>query len=229
MDIKVIASGSSGNCYRISDGETTFLLDAGIPFKSIQIGCDFQTSGIRGCLVTHRHGDHAKAVPKLLERGIPVYGPEDLQEIYTKRVKRLKPLEHYNIGMMDVLAFPTQHDVECYGYLIRSLLTGDKLLYVTDSAYIKYRFSGLTHIMVEANYSQDIIMDNARGNRIPAFLAERIIKKQMSIETTLQMLKANDLHQVRQIYLLHLSDGNSDAAKFKAMVQKETGAEVYVY
>jgi len=33
---------------------------------------------------------------------------------------------------------------------------------------------------------------------------------------------------VRQIYLLHLSDGNSDAEAFKRQVQQETGAEVYI-
>ncbi len=228
MNIKVIASGSTGNCYRIDDGTTTLLLDAGIPFKSIQVGCDFRTSDICGCLVTHRHGDHAKAIPKMLERGIPIYGPAELKALYPK-VNYLKALESHTIGTLRVLPFETQHDVECYGYQINSKETRERLLYVTDSAYIKYKFEGLTHLMVEANYSQEIIMDNARGNRIPAFLAERIIQTHMSIETTLQLLKANDMHRVRQIYLLHLSDGNSDAAKFKDLVQKQTGAEVYVY
>ena len=228
MNIKVIASGSSGNCYRVSDGKTALLLDAGIPFKRIQIGCGFRTSDIRGCLVTHRHGDHAKAIPKLLERGISVYGPEELAALYGG-VKDLEALKEYAIGTLSVLPFRVEHDVECYGYRIRSEATKETLLYITDTAYVRYTFQGLTHLMVEANYGQEIIMDNAREGKVPLFLAERVVKSHMSIETLLGLLRANDMSQVRQIYLLHLSDGNSDADDFKKQVQKETGAEVYVF
>ena len=47
-------------------------------------------------------------------------------------------------------------------------------------------------------------------------------------DTLLDLLRANDMTKVRQIYLLHLSDGNSDAAAFRRQVQQETGAEVYI-
>ena len=44
MDIKILASSSAGNAYRISDGRTSLLLDAGIPIKAIQVGCDFKVT-----------------------------------------------------------------------------------------------------------------------------------------------------------------------------------------
>lgn len=228
MEIKVIASGSSGNCYHISDGKTSLLLDAGIPFKQIQIGCGFKTSEIKGCLVTHRHGDHAKAVPDLLKRGIRVLAPQDLKEKFPACIK-VNPLEYGYLGSFEIMAFPVEHDAECYGYVLKSMETDEKLLYVTDTAYVKYTFQGLTHLMVEANYGQEIIMDNAREGKVPLFLAERVVKSHMSIETLLGLLRANDMSQVRQIYLLHLSDGNSNAEDFKRHVQEETGAEVYVF
>lgn len=228
MDIKVIASGSSGNCYLVGDGETTLLLDAGIPFKRIQVGCGFRTSGIKGCLVTHRHGDHAKAIPKLMERGIRVYGTADLAALFPG-TRYIEALKEKDIGTFRILPFRVEHDVECYGYRIHSGVTGERLLYVTDTAYIRYTFQGLTHMMVEANYAQEIIMDNVRREHISAFLAERIVRSHMSIETLLGLLRANDMRNVRQIYLLHLSDGNSDAEGFKRQVQRETGAEVYVF
>lgn len=73
MDIRPIASGSSGNAYWISDGKTPLLLDAGIPMKAIQIGCGFRVRELGGCFITHCHGDHSKAAKDLLRYGVDVY------------------------------------------------------------------------------------------------------------------------------------------------------------
>lgn len=227
MDIKIIASGSSGNAYLIGDGKTRLLLDAGISFKRIQIGCGFQTSSIDACLVTHRHGDHAMAIPKLLQRGITVYSNADVAELH-KGVRALAPLQEYTIGTFRILPFEVEHDAECYGYQATSEEIGEKIVYITDSAYVKYTFSGLTHIMIEANYAQEIMIGNVRDDRVPLSLAARVMETHMSIETLLDLLRSNDMTQVRQIYLLHLSDNNSDAEEFKRQVQQETGAEVYI-
>ena len=227
MDIKVIASGSSGNAYLIGDGHTRLLLDAGIPFKRIQIGCGFRTSSIDGCLVTHRHGDHAAAIPKLLQRGITVYSNADVAGFYPG-VQSVDALREFRIGTFHVLPFTAEHDVPCYGYQVASEETGEKLVYITDSAYVRYTFTELTHIMIEANYAEDIMLGNVRDDKIPFPLAERVAQTHMSIDTLLELLRANDMTRVRQIYLLHLSDNNSDAEKFKKLVQQETGAEVYI-
>ena len=227
MDIKVIASGSSGNAYLIGDGRTRLLLDAGIPFRRIQIGCGFRTSTIDACLVTHRHGDHAAAIPKLIQRGITVYSNDNVAERY-KGVQKLTERKEYPIGTFRILPFMAEHDVPCFGYQVTSQETGEKLVYITDSAYVRYTFTGLTHIMIEANYAEDIMIGNVRDGKVPLSLAARIAGTHMSIGTLLDLLRANDMTKVRQIYLLHLSDNNSDAEAFKKMVQQETGAEVYI-
>ena len=227
MDIKVIASGSSGNAYLIGDGKTRLLFDAGIPFKRIQIGCGFKTSSIDGCLVTHRHGDHAAAIPKLLQRGIAVYSNEDVAGLYPG-VQSVEARREFRIGTLRILPFEAEHDVPCYGYQVTSTETGERLVYITDSAYVRYTFTGLTHIMIEANYAEDIMIGNVRDEKVPLSLAERVAGTHMSIDTLLSLLRANDMTKVRQIYLLHLSDNNSDAEVFKKMVQRETGAEVYI-
>ena len=227
MDIKIIASGSSGNAYLIGDGHTLLLLDAGIPFKRIQVGCGFQTSSIDGCLVTHRHGDHAAAIPKLLQRGITVYSNADVAGLYPG-VQSVDALREFRIGTFRVLPFEAEHDVLCYGYQVRSEETDEKLVYITDSAYVRYTFTGLTHLMIEANYDEDIMLGNVRDEKIPFSLAERVAGTHMSIDTLIDLLRANDMTKVRQIYLLHLSDNNSDAEVFKRLVQQETGAEVYI-
>ena len=82
--------------------------------------------------------------------------------------------------------------------------------------------------MGECNYSMDIIEESVRKGYVPPELVPRLVKSHMSLEHFLDLLRANDLRSVKQIYLLHLSNNNSDADRFKTAVQKLTGTEVYV-
>jgi hypothetical protein len=50
----------------------------------------------------------------------------------------------------------------------------------------------------------------------------------MSLEKCVEYLKAADLSKVMAIYLLHLSDANSDEREFKRAIERETGVPVYV-
>ena len=54
------------------------------------------------------------------------------------------------------------------------------------------------------------------------------MKSHMSLEHLVDMLRANDLGRLRQIYLIHLSQNNSNAQQMKEEIQRQTGAEVYV-
>lgn len=232
MDIHVLASGSSGNCYRISDGQTALLLDAGIPFRDIQKALQFRIRDLAGCLVTHSHGDHAKAAQKLADSAVDVYtsqGTIDACRLTNRRIHAVKALTGFTVGTFQVLPFDVQHDApESLGFLLHSTVTHEKLLYFTDTYYIKYRFEGLTHIMGECNFSIELAKASVREGRIPAELLPRLLKSHMSLETFLDFLRANDLSRVRQIYLLHLSDNNSDETAFRRAVQELTGTEVYV-
>ena len=74
FDIKVIASSSAGNCFIVSDGITSLLLDAGVKMKEILVACDFNMDRISGALITHEHKDHARSVEELTGRSIRIYG-----------------------------------------------------------------------------------------------------------------------------------------------------------
>jgi len=232
MDIKVFASGSSGNAYLVSDEKTTLLLDAGIPPREIQVACGFKVRMIDGCLISHAHKDHSKAAEGLARLGVDIYtsqGTIEACRLTGHRMNTVKALESITIGTFKVLPFDVQHDApEPLGFLIESTATGERLLYFTDTYYIKYRFDRLTHIMAECNYSKEAMLRSIEAGYIPIELVPRLVKSHMSLEHFIEMLKANDLSRVRQIYLLHLSDNNSDEEKFREEVQKATGAEVYV-
>lgn len=236
IEIKPLASSSKGNCYRVTDGNNPLLLECGIPFKEIQKGLGFKVSEIVGCLISHEHQDHCKAVAEIIRAGIETYmslGTIEALELEEKglcghRVNVLKSKRQLKIGTWTVLPFDTEHDsVEPLGFLL-SNQDGEKLLYATDTYYLKYRFQGLTHIMLETNYSLDILQNNVEIGSVDHALKNRTIRSHMSLENAKKLLMANNLSKVQQIWLLHLSEGNSDEKRFKREVQELTGKMVFV-
>lgn len=232
MDVKVIASGSRGNCYRISDGVTPLLLECGIPIKQIRQGLGFGLTEVAACLVTHEHQDHSKAIRDVLRMGVYVYtSPGTIKALGLEhhRLRPVKAKETFQVGTWTIRAFETQHDAqEPLGFLLHSQASNERLLYATDTYYIRYKFPGLTHIMVECNYAADILEANVKRGSVPEVLKKRLLTSHFSLDNVKEFLKANDLSQVREIWLLHLSDGNSDAERFKKEIMEVVGRPVYI-
>ena len=238
INIKPLASGSSGNCYHVSDGETDLLLDAGISARDIAKRIGFTLSSVSGVLVTHRHRDHCRAVPELIGAGIDIYALGDVFEslkVHGHRCKRIencveggKTVRGYRIGSFRIFAFDVSHDVPNLGFYLHSDKTDENILYFTDTYYIKQRFPNIDYLMCECNYDSEILNRNVADKRLPQDFKKRLVKSHMSIDTLLEFLTKNDLDRVKRIYLMHLSDNNSDADEFKRRVQERTGCEVTV-
>ena len=228
--ITPLASGSSGNAYHVTQGGASLLLECGLTYKQIKKGLGFNAGGLCGCLVSHEHMDHARAVGLLAARGIDIYasgGTLEALGVKHHRLHTIKAMKQFMVGPWRVLPFETRHDAtEPLGFLIAG---GDeKLLYVTDSCYVRYRFAGLTHIMIECNYAGDILAENVKAGDIHPALRRRIARSHMSLETVKEMLLANDLSRVGEIWLLHLSCDNSDGRRFKREVEEITGKPTYI-
>lgn len=231
MNIKVLGSGSEGNSYLIDDGETTILLDAGLSIKQLDVATGFGISKISACFLSHSHGDHCKGAGALAKRGVNIFLSEATKKeigLVGHRLHTVTALDKIKVGSMGIMCFDLVHDVENLGFIVSSNMTGKKLLYITDSMYCKYRFTGITHMLVEANYDAHILNQNTSHGVVAHGLKRRIISSHMSIETLLGLLRANDLRELEQVYLIHMSDNNGHAEQFKESVQRVTGAEVIV-
>ena len=231
MELKVLGSSSSGNCYLLQNKEVTLMIECGLPYKTILKGLDFNLSNVVGCLVTHEHKDHSKAIFELGNKGIDIYTScgtvNTLGDGLGHRLKFVKALYQFEVGEFIVLPFEAEHDAaEPLGFLIQHPDMG-KLLFITDSYYCQYNFSRLNHIFIECNYSKEILETNIENSLNPR-LAKRLIKSHFSLENVKEFLKATDLSQVRDITLLHLSDGNSNAREFKTEIERLTGKPTYV-
>jgi len=230
MRVQTLASSSAGNCYLLDDGSSPLLLEAGIRFQDLRRAVGFGLSRVAACLVSHEHQDHARAVADVLKAGVDVYasaGTWEALAIRHHRAHTIRALQQVRIGPWTVLPFDTVHDAaEPLGFL---LANGPyKVLYMTDTAHCRYRFQGLTHLLVECNHSLEILQDHVLAGRVPQAHVDRLVRSHFSLERLLEFLQTNDLSQVQEIHLLHLSDQHSNADEFKAAVQRATGLPVYV-
>lgn len=231
MQIKVLASGSKGNAIWISDGVTQLLLDAGLPIAELQRKLDYKLSDVAGVLVTHFHADHCRAVPELLRLGMKVYATLETAQRWKSDAfwHQIVAGENWGVGTWIFSAFPVEHDCPgAVGYLLESSRTGERVLYITDSAYSRFVFANLDYVLCEANHSLELLHEAVAAGDTDRALKSRILHNHMSLETLLAFLKACGTKRLKAVYLLHMSDRHSDALLFQQRVREATGVEVYV-
>lgn len=235
MQLKIVGTGSSGNCYILENEKEALIIELGLNFSQIKEALNFDLSKVVGALVTHEHGDHSgkdgKGIIDALKNGIEVYasaGTFDFFSINHHNAKIIKSKQAFQIRNFKILPFNVHHDVnEPLGFLIDHEETG-RCLFVTDTTYIDYTFPNLNNIIIEANYCEEIIKEKLGSTWQGEFLKNRILKSHMSLNTCRDTLLANDLSQVQKIVLIHLSDSNSDDRKFKKVIEEATGKIVHV-
>jgi len=232
MQLKVINSNSAGNAYILENDQEALLIECGVNFRNIKIALGFEMKKVVGCIVSHEHGDHSKAINDVLTAGINVYASsgthEALGTLLSHRAIKVFSGKTFKVGNFKIKPFNVQHDVkEPFGFLINHPETGN-ILFLTDSYYCEYTFPGLNNVIIEANYCQGILDKRVADGMNPKFLRDRVITSHMSLKTCKEMLGANDLSAVNNIVLIHLSDGNSDEKRFKREVEEQTGKVVHV-
>lgn len=185
MKLKVIGTGSKGNAYILSNGDEALLIEAGVNIKEIKQALDFDYSKVVGCVVTHEHLDHAKSMHDIMRLGVDVYSSFGTLKarnlLNEKRANILKSKETINIGNFKILPFDVKHDAaQPLGFLIEHPECG-KTLFLTDTYYCKYTFPGLNNIIIEANYSKEIIDKKFGPDSEMEFLRNRILKSHFLI------------------------------------------------
>lgn len=219
--IKVLASGSGGNCAVVSG---KIMLDCGIKLNpEARHKHDIRLSDISAVLLSHEHGDHAGGVKDLIRYGVDVYASKGtLGALGLTRAIEVKHVRQVACAGWSIIPFATFHDAaEPLGFLLSD---GDaKILYATDTGRLPYNFPELTHVMLEVNHDTELLAAN-----MEPVVARRVSANHLSLDAALEFLQRQDKSALQEIWLLHMSDGNSDAARFKTEVQKITGVPVYV-
>lgn len=224
MKLKCIATGSTGNCYILtSDSGETLILDCGISIKEIKKGLNWDITGVVGAICTHSHQDHSLSVYPLRRMGIPVYAPYISQKPMAIGSGAFR-IQSFDLTTVDGRWTHTNADgmeCPCYGFLITHKEMG-RLLYITDTELIKWKFKDINHILLGVNYDKDLVdADNPKANHV--------FRGHLSIDTACDFVKANDSDSLKNVIMCHLSSENADKDSFIEKMKKVAcGANVDV-
>ena len=229
LNIATLASGSSGNCTLVTDGETCILIDAGISARRITAGLKslgIDPARLSAILITHEHSDHIAGLATLkkqLDFTLYATAPTVRQLCYRmagleERVRPFQPGDAFAVGRLWVESFPTLHDCACpVGYAVGTesskMALATDLGEITDQVRRGIRGAGL--VIAEANYD----VESLRSGPYPAFLKERILGDHghLSNEMGGELARYAAEQGARQIVLGHLSrENNSPGMAYRA-------------
>lgn len=224
MKLKCIATGSTGNCYTLtSDSGETLILDCGIPIKEIKKGLNWNVKDVVGVLCTHKHLDHSKSLNDFKSMGIPIYAPYLKIDYMSMNMGEftVKPFDLTTIDGNWTHTDANGEPCPIFGFLIAHKEMG-KLLYITDTELIKWRFKDINHILLGVNYDKGLVdTDNPKANHV--------FRGHLSVDTACDFVKANDSDSLQNVIMCHLSSENADKDSFiEKMKNAVNGANVDV-
>jgi phosphoribosyl 1,2-cyclic phosphodiesterase len=213
LSFRVLGSSSSGNCTLVSLGDTSILIDAGLPLSYVE---GIVPGGIEGIFISHEHVDHVKCLnPMARSYSVPVYlsAPVEFclglgQDIITERISAGRPV---SVGDLRVTPFIVSHDaLEPFGFIVEG--GGRSMGIVTDLGWVQEEIVDVLRdrdgLVIESNYDRDMLL---RGP-YPQNLKTRIMREKGHLSN----VQCRDLIErsigpvTKEVVLAHLSEENND-------------------
>ena len=72
------------------------------------------------------------------------------------------------------------------------------------------------------------MQENIDAGIVPVSMRDRLLHSHMELQTAKDIIRANDLSEVKELILLHLSDNNSHSELFKEEMERVSGKPVYI-
>jgi len=223
MKVRVLASGSKGNCILVSGEQTAILIDAGLSMRKIKdilLEIDFPVDLIKAILISHEHYDHIKGAGALARNlRIPVMVNEATYRAGLRRFGRIQALFHFENGSKFthneflIEPFSVPHDsADNSCFLISERGYSQKLAVVTDLGYptmlVKEMMKKPSTVILESNHDIDMLINGP----YQWWLKQRVKGKNghlsnvQAVELLEEVLHAG----LKNIVLAHLSEINNE-------------------
>ena len=153
--------------------------------------------------------DHSKSLKDFETMGIPILAPYlgDSSKPMKMGGFTVKPFDLTTIDGSWTHTDANGEPCPIYGFLITHKEMG-KMLYITDTNLIKWRFKSINHILLGVNYDKDLI-DNEDSAKV-----NHVYRGHMSIDTACDFVKSNNSKDLQNVIMCHLSKNNADKDLF---------------
>ncbi len=221
MEAYALSSGSSGNCFLVSNGKNSILIDAGISCKQIEgrmSSIRKKVENVKGIFVTHEHSDHIRGIEVFTKKHpIPIFATKKLIENKSicnneSLLNSIKKEDSLSIGGMEITSFPKIHKaIEPIGFTIMDKKSGKRISIITDAGNacknIMDQVSQADALFFESNHDLEML---ERGP-YPYFLKKWIKGDDghlSNIQSSSCILE-NAKSRLKYLILCHLSEHNN--------------------
>lgn len=219
MEFCALASGSSGNCFYVKEGDAAILIDAGISSKQIceRLNAVKQpVEGIKGVFITHEHTDHIRGVDVFANKfNIPVYVNKKTRDSCflcrdEELVNVIKNNESVKVNGLSINAFSKSHDAaDPVSYLVEGKKSS--LGVMTDIGFacknVIENVKDCDSLILESNHDVKML----ENGPYPYYLKKRISSElgHISNYDSALLVLQHGSKKLKQIMLAHLSQNNN--------------------
>lgn len=225
MILKCIRTSSDGNCYILKKGKNRLVLDCGISIKELKKALDYDINNV-AILITHKHKDHSMCADQAENIGIKVVKAWD----YFKDEKTVFNVLDWNVRIIDMTDLNGHwthtnadgSECPCFGFLISNDEMG-RMLYITDTSIVKYRFKNINHILIGCNYQKRFV------NVEESVKNSHVFAGHMELETCKEFIRQNDSEYLQNVILCHISKKNSNVREMVNEVKKSLKSQYFTH
>ena len=168
--------------------------------------------------ISHCHTDHSSHVHYFAQKGVPVLCSNGTAKGLSIHDWQRGTFKEFNCMKLDAV-----HDcIEPSMIVVDDKQRRERLFFCTDTESIPHKIDGITHLMIEINWSKYTTDDKC-------IHLDRSKNTHLSLEEALSWMKKQNFAKLQQVHLLHLSDANSNEEYFKQKIAALTGVPVYVH
>ncbi len=220
IELSVLGSGSKGNSTLISDGDFSFLIDAGFPGRELDerlTKLERSIDDLQAVLITHDHGDHINGAGVVARKtGAPLYIHKTTEKKLRRRLGKkinfrfIEPKCSFTLGSMTVTPFEAPHDaIHSCGYIIEQ--NGYRIGLVTDIGHpddtVVEALRQCHTLILESNHDTHMLQHGP----YPPVLKRRVSGNEghLSNEQAADILKEVAHKGLERVILVHISEENN--------------------